>query len=500
MRKSSKSLLVLFAVFLFFYGRSQAANEKEAPLNKPNIIFIMADDLGYGEIGPFGHKLIHTPHLNRMAQEGMKLTNFYANSICAPSRASLITGKSLAHSVIRDNYEFGTFLDSEEFGQMPLPPDTFTIGRMLQSVGYTTACIGKWGLGGYKSPGVPWKQGFDFFYGYLDQKQAHNYYPTHLWRNSEWEKLPNPYFPPHQKLGDKDPNDPASYSSYKGEGYSGDLMTAEAEKFIKSNRQKPFFLYLAYTLPHFAIQVPDKELEAYRGKFDEKPYIGGRGYLPHIAPRSAYAAMITLLDKYVGRIFQTLKDQGLDENTLVIFTSDNGPSGGADTRFFNSAGPLKGLKGGLYEGGIRVPFIARWPGIIKPGSSSAHVSAIWDMMPTFGEVAGITGITQTNGISLLPTLQGKDKEQASHEYLYWEIHRPMNGMQAVRFGDWKASRKGLHDNPNAPIELYNLENDIGESKDIAEQHPGLVEKAEEYMNRRESAIIADWNFIKPFNN
>ena len=484
----SLTLLLLLSLATAIVGARQ----------KPNIIFIMADDLGYGEIGPFGQKLIQTPHLDQMAREGMKLTDFYANSICAPSRAGLITGKSSAHAVVRDNYEFGTFLDSEEYGQMPLPPDTYTLGTMLQSAGYTTATIGKWGLGGYLSGGVPWKQGFDFFYGYLDQKQAHNYYPTHLWRNNEWEKLPNGYFHPHQKLGDKDPNDPGSYEAYKGAVYSADLMTDEAEKFIKKNTEKPFFLYLAYTLPHLALQVPDQELEAYLGKFEEEPYTGGRGYLPHIAPRSAYAAMITLLDKYVGRIFETLKEAGLDENTLVIFTSDNGPSGGADISFFNSSGEFRGAKGGLYEGGIRVPFIARWPGKIRPGSTSSTMAALWDMMPTFGEAAGIRQHPTTDGISILPTLLGENQNQEEREYLYWEIHRPMKGMQAVRFGDWKACRKGLHENPDAPIELYNLKEDISESNDLADQHPDLVEKAKAFMDKRESAIIRDWNFIDPF--
>lgn len=483
--------------FLTFFLLCMGIGLTVAAQQKPNIIFIMADDLGYGEIGPFGQKLIHTPHLDQMAKEGMVLTDFYANSICAPSRAGLITGKSSAHAVVRDNYEFGTFLDSEEFGQMPLPPDTHTLGTMLQSVGYTTAVIGKWGLGGYLSSGVPWKQGFDFFYGYLDQKQAHNYYPTHLWRNSDWEKLPNEYFSPHQKLGDKDPNDPKSYDAYKGNAYSADLMTDEAETFIKENSNGPFFLYLAYTLPHLALQVPDKELEAYKGRFDEKPYVGGRGYLPHIAPKSAYAAMITLLDKYVGRVFQALKEAGLDDNTLVIFTSDNGPSGGADIQFFNSTAGLRGAKGGLYEGGIRVPFIARWPGTIKPGSSSPNMAALWDMMPTFGEVAGIDEPPSTSGISFLPTLLGEDQNQKKHEYLYWEIHRPMNGMQAVRFGNWKACRSGLHDNIDAPIELYNLKEDVAENRDLADQYPDLVEKAKEFMDRRESAIIRDWNFVNP---
>jgi arylsulfatase A len=462
---------------------------------KPNVIFILADDLGYASIGAFGQQKIKTPNLDRMAKEGMILTNFYANSICAPSRASFFTGMHSGHSQVRDNYELGGFEDSTEFGQMPLAANTLTIGKVMQSAGYKTAVFGKWGLGAANSTGVPWKQGVDFFYGYLDQKQAHNYYPTHLWRNDFWEPLPNSWFSSHQQLGNKDPNDPRSYDAYKGKVYSNDTMTSEALKYMKTNKDKPFFMYMAYTLPHAALQVPDEYVKPYIGQFPETPYKGG--YLPHPTPNAAYAAMITLLDDYVGRIIKQLKDLGLDKNTLVIFTGDNGAagSGGANPDFFNTSGPLRGRKGGLYEGGIREPFVAYWPGKIKPGSSSDHVAAIWDIMPTFADIAGVKKLDGIDGISFLPTLLGRDKEQKKHPFLYWEIHGSGNGMQAVRFGDWKAVKRATHSNRNLPLELFNLKDDIGEKKDLAKQHPDKIAEATKYLNTREIAVIQEWNFF-----
>jgi len=462
---------------------------------KPNIIFIMADDLGYASIGAFGQQKIHTPNLDKMAKEGMIMTDFHANSICAPTRASLITGQNSGHAIIRDNYELGGFEDSTEYGQLPLPANTQTIGTMLQSAGYTTAVFGKWGLGGPGSSGIPNKQGFDFFYGYLDQKQAHNYYPTHLWKNEVWEKLPNEYFSSHQQLGSKDPNDPASYDAYKGKVYSCDTLTSEALKFMRTNRNKPFFMYMAYILPHMAMQVPDEYVKPYLGKFEETPYKGG--YLPNRTPNASYAAMISLLDEYVGRIIRQLKVLGLDKNTLVIFTGDNGAAvgGGLTADYFNCTGNLRGRKGSLYEGGMREPFVAWWPGKIQAGSRSEHVSAIWDLMPTFGEVAGVKPPKSTDGISVLPSLLGK-KDQSEHPYLYWEIHAPMKGMQAVRFGDWKAVRKGTHLNANAPIELYNLKTDLSEKTDVAALHPQEVELARKYLASRELAILQEWNFYQ----
>ena len=465
---------------------------------KPNIIFIMADDLGYASIGAFGQQKILTPNLDRMAKEGMKLTSFYANSICSPTRASFITGMHSGHSVVRDNYELGGFEDSTEFGQLPLPANIFTLGKLMKSAGYKTAAMGKWGLGGPGSPGVPWKQGIDFFYGYLDQKQAHNYYPTHLWRNEVSEKLPNDYFSSHQQLGDKNPDDPESYKAYQGKVYSCDTITGEALKFIRSNKDNPFFLYMAYTLPHMSLQIPDHYLQPYIGKFEDKPYKGG--YLPNRTPRATYAAMISLLDNYVGRILQQLKKLNLDKNTLVIFTGDNGAAvgGGVDADYFNCTGDLRGRKGALYEGGIREPFVAYWPGKIKGGTQSDHPSDIWDLMPTFGEVAGAYTSEKIDGISFLPTLLGKP--QKKHPFLYWEIHNSMRGMQAVRFGNWKAVRKGTHINANAAIELYDLQNDLSEKTDLAKQNPQIVEQAKKYLASRELAVLAEWNFYTPPKN
>ncbi len=463
---------------------------------KPNIIFILADDLGYASIGAFGQQKIKTPNLDRLAAEGIKLTDFYSNSICAPSRASFITGMHSGHCIIRDNLELGGFEDSTEFGQMPLTANMTTLGTVLQSAGYKTAAFGKWGLGGPNSSGVPWKQGFDFFYGYLDQKQAHNYYPTHLWKNETSIPFEGSVKSAHQQLGNKPADDPASFNQFKGKFYSGDTITGEAIKFIHDNKSRPFFMYMAYTLPHMALQVPDKYLNPYLGKFEETPLTKG-GYLPHQYPRSAYAAMISLLDDYIGRIVEQLKLLKLDKNTLVIFTADNGAAtgGGADPDYFDCSGVLKGRKGTLYEGGIREPFLAWWPGKIKPVTQSAHITAIWDMLPTFAELAGARLPVGMDGISIVPVLLGKN-QIAAHTFLYWETHSALRGMQAVRFGKWKAVRKGTHLNREAPIELYNLHDDIAEKNEISGQHPDIVLKAKTYMNTRKLAVIPEWNFFK----
>jgi arylsulfatase A len=463
---------------------------------KPNIIFILADDLGYASLGCFGQQKIKTPNLDRLAAEGMKLTNFYTNSICAPSRTSFITGLHSGHSLVRDNHELGGFEDSTEFGQMPLAANTHTIATMLKGAGYTTAAFGKWGLGGPNSSGVPWKQGFDFFYGYLDQKQAHNYYPNHLWKNDQRIPFEGFVSSAHQTFKGTDPNDGDAYKSYKGKVYSNDTITGEAIRFIQSNRAKPFFMYMAYTLPHMALQVPDKYLEPYLGKFDEQPYIKG-GYVPHQYPRSAYAAMISLLDAYVGRLVTELKAQHLDKNTLIIFTGDNGAAtgGGADPDYFNTSGVFRGRKGTLYEGGIREPFIAWWPGRIKAGMKSDHVATIWDLMPTFAGLAQTQLKGRFDGISFAPLLTGRQQAEY-HEFLYWEIHAAMGGMQAVRFGDWKAVIKGTHTSPAPSIELYNLAEDMSETKDVSAAQPNVIARAKRYFAMRELAILPQWNFYK----
>ena len=461
----------------------------------PNIVYILADDLGYGELGSYGQTLIKTPNLDRLAQEGMRFTQHYSGSpVCAPSRATLMSGKHTGHGLIKDNFELGGWLDSEEFGQMPLPAGSFTLGRMLHEVGYVTAAIGKWGLGGPGSSGIPNEQGFDFFYGYLDQKQAHNYYPTHLWRNQVWDTLGNEYFSPHQRL-EGNPDDPASYVEFTGRDYAQDLMAVEALEFVNTHKDEPFFLYLPFPIPHLALQVPDSALTEYDGAWEEAPYIGDQSYLPHQRPKAAYAAMITRMDAHIGELLALLDELGLAENTLVMFSSDNGTTytGGVDASFFESTAGLRGLKGSVYEGGIRVPFIARWPGMIEAGSSSEHVSAFWDIVPTLADLTGGVAPDDIDGISLLPTLLGTGRQQ-DHEALYWEYHGLWNGAQAVRMGDWKGVRLGGHSAADAPIELYDLASDFGETSDVSAGHPEIVERIAEVMAGRTESEIPGWNF------
>ncbi len=489
MRHNSVSATaVIGAVALLGLGLKSCG---EANVRPPNIIFILADDLGYGELGSYGQTKIRTPNIDRLAAEGMRFTQHYSGSpVCAPSRAVLLTGLHTGHAYIRDNDEMSergdVWHDLSLEGQRPLPANTYTIGTMLQDAGYTTGAIGKWGLGGPGSSGEPNRQGFDHWYGYLCQRIAHGYYPPYLWRNTEKHVLENEYVYPHQRLPeDADPSDPNSYEPYSGTQYSMDLMAQEALDFIRRNSEEPFFLYLPFPVPHVALQVPEESLAEYDGAFPETPYIGDRAYLPHRTPHAAYAAMITRMDREIGRIRTLLEELGLDDKTLIIFTSDNGPTfnGGTDSEFFNSAGPLRGLKTQLYEGGIRVPLIAWWPQLVEAGSTSDHVSAFWDFLPTFAELVGTEVPTDVDGLSLLSTLFGRSDEQARHEYLYWEYH----GRQAVRLGDWKGYRASV----DSPIELYDLAADIGETRDVADLHPDVVARIAGIMQsgRTESELF-----------
>jgi arylsulfatase A len=475
---------------------AQRTAAQRVDAGRPNIIFVLADDLGYGELGSYGQRRIRTPRLDRMAAEGMRFTQFYSGStVCAPSRGALLTGRHTGHAHVRDNHELGGFLDEEERGQLPLPPDHPTMTRWLRARGYTTAVVGKWGLGGPGSSGVPTKQGFDFFFGYLDQKQAHNYYPTHLWRNEASYPLRNTYFSPHQRL-DGDPDNPKSYEKYSGVDYAIDVMTREAVEWLRANRSKPFFLYFAPTIPHLALQVPEAQLKEYAGTFPETPYVGDKGYLPQRTPRAAYAAMITYLDAQVGRILDTLKDIGVDERTLVIFSSDNGATfdvGGAPTEFFESNAPLRGHKTNLYEGGIRVPMIARWPGRIRAGATSDHIAANWDMWTTFAELTGGHLPDGTDGISIAPTLLGRGT-QRRHDALYWEFHS-QGRSQAVRMGRWKGIRTNIAQQPDAPIELYDLERDLRETRNVAAANPDVVRRMEAIMKSSHTpSVVPRWNF------
>lgn len=472
----------------------------------PNIIFIMADDLGYGDIEPYGQKIIKTPNLSHLANAGMRFTQHYAGStVCAPSRSVLMTGRHTGNAYIRGNYELGGFSDAEERGQLPLKSNTVTLATVLKQAGYKTGAFGKWGLGGPGSEGLPTKQGFDEFLGYLDQKQAHNYYPTHLWHGTtklaeRWFALDNPPINVHPRFNRKERwkkvDAQKRYKDYMGNEYAPDPIAKRTLEFIREHKNDPFFLYLAYVAPHAALQVPDSELAEYDFLSPEQPHRGEKGYTPHPRPRAARAAMISYMDKAIGDVIDLIDELKLGKDTLIIFTSDNGPAveGGGDLAFFNSAGGLRGRKRDLYEGGIRVPFIAMWPGQIKAGSTSDHISAFWDLMPTFADIAGVDINTKTDGISFKPTLLGKPQTE-QHESLYWEFHESKPA-QAVLMGQWKGIRRYSKRNMNQipALELYDLSTDIGENNDVAAKHPDIVKKIISVMDSRTVAEIDNWNF------
>lgn len=455
----------------------------------PNIIFIYADDLGVGELGAYGQQKIKTPHLDRLAKEGVKFNNFYTSTpVCAPARCMLMTGRHGGHSYIRGNYELGGFADSLEGGQMPLPEGTMTVARMLQQAGYKTGAIGKWGLGMHYSTGNPNAQGFDYFYGYLDQKQSHNFYPSHLWENGRWDSLNNPFIYVHEKSTD--------FEAYKGKEYAIDAMTGKAQQFIQQHSKKPFFLYLPYTLPHVSLQAPDAAVKQYIGQFDEKPYYGEQGYAPSKYPLSTYAAMITYLDTQVGIIMEQIKQLGLDDNTIIMFSSDNGATfnGGVNAKFFNSVSGLRGLKMDVYEGGIREPFIARWPGKIPAGITSDVVSVQYDMMATFAAIAGIKA-PANDGISILPAMKGNEKAQQPRKYIYFE-YPEKGGQLAIRMGKWKGVKTGVKADLKKGWELYDLSADPKEENNIAAQHPALLKDFDAIVKKEHRpAHIKEWEFL-----
>lgn len=467
-----KSYLSLLALCLLI-GSPLAASSRPLQTKaqrQPNIVFIMADDLGWGDLGSYGNTKIHTPEIDRLAVEGMRFTDFYSGSpVCAPSRCVLMTGKHGGHAYIRDNREV------KPEGQWPIPAGEVTIAELLKARGYATGAFGKWGLGFVGSSGDPNQQGFDLFYGYNCQREAHNFYPDHLWRNEQKVMLAG------------------NERGLTGQHYSHDLIEAETLQFIRANKDQPFFAYVPFTIPHLALQVPADSLAEYAGKWDDPPYDGKNGYLPHPNPRAAYAAMVTRMDRSVGRIAALLKELKLDNNTLVIFTSDNGGAfgtvtkefdfkpgrmGGTDYVFFGSTGKFRAFKGSVYEGGIRVPFIARWSGHIKAGTVSKLPAVFYDVLPTLCEIAGTRPPPSTDGVSLLPTLLGKGKQQR-HEFLLWDFGG-YGGQQAVRLGTWKGLRRNLHLG-NTRLELYNLSSDMGETRDVAAQHPAIVRRIEKIL-------------------
>ena len=480
-KKIKKNLVLLFLISCSFFVVNAIASKiiknQKSNNNKPNIVYILADDLGYGDITSYGGKKIKTPHLDELRKKGMQFTQHYSGSaVCAPTRAMLMTGKHSGHSSIRDNLELKDKRKKKMKiygGQHPLPAGITTIPNMLKKVGYKTACIGKWGLGSSCSSGSPIKQGFDFFYGYNCQRNAHNYYPEYLDKNEGIVKLKG------------------NHRGKTGKNYAPELMMKEIINFVKENKNNPFFLYYATPLPHLPLQVPKKYLEEYN--FKETPFKGDH-YLGHPKPRAAYAAMVTYMDRNIGKLIQTLKEEKIYDNTLIIFTSDNGGTfnlGGFDPVFFESNKPFRGAKTSLLEGGIRVPMIAVWKDKIKANSTSDHLSAQWDVMATLADLTGAKLNEKHDGISFLPTLL-EQKNQKQHSHLYWEFR----GQQALRQGDWKIYRPYAKRFPNKPVKLFNLKEDIKEKNNLAGKYPEKVKKMLAIMNNsRTESKISKWNFL-----
>ena len=420
---------------------------------KPNIIYILADDLGYGDLSCYGAQKIKTPHIDRLATEGMKFSQHYSGStVCAPSRCSLMTGMHTGHCYVRGNKEH------QPVGQEPLAASVVTVAEVLKDSGYTCGAFGKWGLGFPGSSGDPMNQGFDRFYGYNCQRNAHGYYPKHLFSDSEKVEL-------------------------DGKTYTPELITDECLKWIRQNHKQPFFCFIPCPIPHAAMHAPEELVEPYRKQFPEFNNVVGRygknePYQKN--PVAAFAAMMEIFDNDVGKVLGLLVELGIDDNTIVMFTSDNGPhrEGGHKPDFFDSNGPLNGYKRNLTEGGIRVPMLARWPGKIAPGSTTDHISAFWDFFPTACDIAGIDTPNGLDGISFLPALTGKP--QQAHKYMYWEFFE-QGGKLAVREGPWKAIQRNVHKQPNGPVLLFNLDNDLGETTNLAEKHPEVLARLKGYM-------------------
>ncbi|MBX3117923.1 MAG: arylsulfatase [Fimbriimonadaceae bacterium] len=449
---------------------------------KPNIVYIMADDLGYGEVGCYGQTKIPTPNIDRLAAEGVKFTRSYAASpVCAPTRASLLTGKHQGHASVRGNKEQGGFGPNDKEGQFPLPQSETTIAEALKSGGYRTALVGKWGLGGPDPVEHPLAHGFDRFYGYLCQRRAHNYYPPYLWSDHRVDLLMgNRPYNAHQKIDAPLATAEEYEERFGGKDYAPERMMDACTAFIKSSKSRPFFLYYAPVLPHVALQAPREWVEKFPKEWDPAPYLGQSGYLPNLRPRATYAAMIAYLDHTVGEILKALEVSGTKDNTLVIFTSDNGATfnGGVDREFFESNGILRAGKMSLYEGGIRVPFVASWPGKIQPGTTSDHVSVCYDALATLCDVTGVRA-PKNDGLSYAKALVGKSS--AKRDYVYFEYPEAAS-MQAVIFGDLKAIKPNLKGNPDL-IEVYDLSVDPGEKRNIASARPDVVRRALEVLKK-----------------
>jgi len=454
----------------------QASADPQMP---PNVIYILADDLGIGDLSCYGQTKFITPHIDRLAKDGIKFTQHYSGSaVCAPSRCSLLTGLHAGHAPIRGNAEI------QPEGQQPMPANTFTLAHLFKNAGYTTAIFGKWGLGAPGSGSEPLDMGFDHFYGYNCQRQAHHYYPYFLWDNRQREILWN------------------NTGLERGD-YAPNLIQNRVIKFIEDNKSRPFFCYYAPVQPHAEMAAPEQYMKKYRGKFmpesifegcDTGPDFRRGAYASQAEAHAALAAMISVLDDYVGELRQKLEELGLANNTLIIFSSDNGPcdEGGNDPDYFDSNGPYRGIKRDLYEGGIHIPMIACWPGKIQPDRETGLVSAFWDVLPTMAEIIGQSAPRNTDGISFLPTLLNSP-EQKQHDYLYWELN-VNSGRVAIRKGNWKGVRYNVAANPDSSLELYDLESDQSETTDVSSQHPEVAGELNRLIrSARTKSVIQKFN-------
>jgi len=445
-------LALAFASVIVVSGVGETPRQERS--TRPNILFIQADDLGYGDLSAYGQAQFTTPSIDRLAREGIRFTRYYAGStVCAPSRAALLTGLHTGHAFIRGNAE------------LPLRDRDVTLAMVLRQAGYRTALIGKWGLGDPGTTGQPDKKGFDYSFGFLNQRHAHRQFTDHLYRNAK----------------------PVAVDLTRD--YVNDLFTKETAAFIEEKDSRPFFVYLNYTVPHAELRVPDDSLQPFKGRFPETPFVNAKadqlatgrdteslGYRSQPTPHAAFAAMITRMDRDIGRLIDLIDQRSLGRQTLIVFTSDNGPhqEGGGDPAFFKSSGGLRGIKRDLYEGGIRVPMIARWVGTIPAARVSYHEWAHWDILPTLAELAGAKAPSGLDGLSMAGALRGESPPR--HDFMYWEFHE-RGFQQAVRMGNWKAIRL----KKEAPLELYDLEDDPLEAHNIAAEHLDIVDKIEGYL-------------------
>lgn len=488
-RHTFQNLLVfhlLTITLLLSLHSVQAADE-----TRLNVVFILADDLGWGEAGCYGQQKIPTPNIDRLAENGMRFTQHYSGApVCAPARCVLMTGQHLGHAEVRGNQQAKVHFPEFSEGQHPLSDQAVTVAQLFQQAGYATGAMGKWGLGPVGSTGEPNRKGFDLFFGYNCQAVAHSYYPPHLWRNTEKIIINEQPIPGHARQ----PEGEVRLEDWIGETYAPHLMIAEAEKFIADNAAEPFFLYLPFIEPHVAIHPPEESVAQFPTEWDPVVYRGGNGYLPHPRPRAGYAAMIHNLDSYVGRVVAALDQAGIADRTLIIFTSDNGSThrgrgeepfhaGGADTEFFNSTADLRGYKGSLYEGGIRVPMIARLPGRIAAGSVNDTPSYFADWFPTLCQAVGFDQPTGLDGQSLWPLLIGDQQSLGVRKPMIW-VFPEYGGQVAVRIGDYKLIRQRLKTKTPGPWEVYDLSQDRGETQDLAAEKEDLIAQAEEILRRQ----------------